>query len=390
MAVSFADHRAPLLAGLVSAVTGTAASLGVVLAAMTAMGANASQTATAVVVATVAYGLLSIVLSWRYRMPISIVWSTPGAALLAAGVGLGLNFSTAVGAFLVSGLLLTLTGLWPTLGRLVGKIPKPIASAMLGGVIFSFCVAPFQASVQYPFIVLPVIAVWLVLYRFKPIWAAPVAIVLGYALIPLQIPLSFANFKLLPDFAFVSPNFDLTAIVSVAIPLYLVTMASQNIPGVAIMGTFDYEVPLRPVLVSTGVSTMVGSFFGVHALNLAAITAALNANEHAHPNPKRRWLASFYGGFFYLLLALLAAPAVSFVLETPRVLILAASGLALLGTMANSLTAAMEQQTLRIPAAISFLVGASGIVAFGIGAAFWALLAGLAVWLVIRPTSRAV
>ncbi len=390
MASSFADHRAPLLAGLVSAVTGTAASLGVVLAAMTAMGASASQTATAVVVSTLAYGLLSIILSWRFKMPISIVWSTPGAALLAAGVGLGLKFETAIGAFLVAGLLITLTGLWPPLGRLVGQIPKPIASAMLAGVIFSFCVAPFQAAVQYPFVVIPVIAVWLLLFRFAPIWAAPVAIVLGYALIPLQIPIEFENLRLLPEFQLLSPQFDLTAIISVAIPLYLVTMASQNIPGVAIMATFDYQVPLKPVLMSTGLTTVFGSFLGVHSLNLAAITAALNANENAHPNPQRRWLASCYGGLFYLVLALLAAPAVSFVLETPRVLILAASGLALLGTMANSLTAAMEQQPLRIPAAVSFLVGASGIVAYGIGAAFWALVAGLLVWFVIRPTTRAV
>ena len=173
-------------------------------------------------------------------------------------------------------------------------------------------------------------------------------------------------------------------------PLYLVTMASQNIPGIAIMGTFGYTVPFRPVLVTTGLTTVFGSFFGGYSLNLAAITAALNANEHAHKDPAKRWLSSVYGGVVYLVLAVLAAPAVAFVLETPRVLILAASGVALFGTIASSLQTATEDANLRLPAVITFLVGASGISAFGIGAAFWALSAGVIVWLWTRPRAARV
>jgi benzoate membrane transport protein len=383
------DHRPPILAGMVAGVTGTTASLGIAVAALTAVGASKGQTATAIVVMVALYGLLSMILAWRFKMPISIVWSTPGAAMLVAAGVLHLNFQTAAGAFFVTGILLAITGFWPALGRLVSSIPKPIANAMLAGVIFNFCVAPFQASVLYPAIVLPVILVWLLLFRFAPIWAAPAAIVLAYSLIAIFMPVDLSQVQLWPALAPVIPVFDWTAVVSIALPLYLVTMASQNIPGIAIMASFGYQIPFRAVLTSTGLTTVLGSLLGGYSLNLAAITAAMNANEHAHPDPKRRWLASFYGGIFYLVLAVLAAPTVAFVLETPHVLILAASGLALLGTLGNSLTEATTNTQLRMPAIVTFLAGASGIAVWGIGAAFWALLAGVGVWLVTKKPQAA-
>lgn len=369
-----------MLAGLVASATGTAASMGVALAALTAVGASNAQTASTIVVMILIYGILSIVLSARYRMPISVVWSTPGAAMLVSAAVLHLQFPVAAGAFLVCGLLLALTGLWPQLGRLVSSIPKPIANAMLAGVIFSFCISPFQAVVQYPAVIVPVLLAWLVLYRFAPLWAAPVAIVLSYGLIAVFMPANLSNAVWFPQIALVPPQFQWQAIVSLALPLYLVTMASQNIPGIAIMHSFGFEVPFKPVLTTTGLATVLSSFFGGFAINLAAITAALNANEHAHAKPERRWLASVWGGVAYVALAILAAPTVAFVLETPRVLILAASGLALLGTMGGALKAITEAEDLRMPAVVAFLVGASGIAPWGIGAAFWALLAGVLVW----------
>jgi benzoate membrane transport protein len=154
-------------------------------------------------------------------------------------------------------------------------------------------------------------------------------------------------------------------------------MASQNVPGIAIMSSFGFKVPFKPVLMSTGAATIAGSFFGGYSLNLAAITAAINANEHAHANPARRWLSSVYGGVAYLVLAVLAAPTVAFILETPRVLILATSGLALFGTIGNAISEATIDVKLRMPAVVTFLVGASGIAIWGIGAAFWALMSGL-------------
>jgi benzoate membrane transport protein len=374
------DLRAPFLAGTVASITGTAASIGVVLSALNALGATPAQVATAVSVMLFLYGALSIILSWRYKQPISIVWSTPGAALLVASGTLGLGFQNAVGAFLVTGLLLTITGLWPALGRLVSSIPKPIASAMLAGVIFPFCTAPFVSIHDYAGIMLPVLVVWLVLYRFATVWAAPVAVTLTFVLIALQLGVQEPTGSWLPDLAFVTPSFNLAAIAGIAVPLYLVTMASQNIPGIAIMKTFDYQVPFKPVLLWTGLATVAGSVFGTFALNLAAITAALNANEQAHKEPSRRWISSTFGGVLYIALAFVVGPLVSMVLSVPRDLILAAAGIALFGTMINSISTAVETVELRLPAIITFLVGASGLALFGVGPGFWALAAGVVVW----------
>jgi len=374
------DLRAPLLAGSVASITGTAASIGVVLSALNALGASQAQISTAVSVMLFLYGSLSIVLSWRYKQPISIVWSTPGAALLVASATLGLGFQNAVFAFFVTGLLLTVTGLWPALGRLVSSIPKPIASAMLAGVIFPFCTAPFVSIHNYATIMIPVLVVWLFLYRFATVWAAPVAVTLTFVLIAVQLGFKSPTGSWLPEIAFITPSFSLAAIAGIAVPLYLVTMASQNIPGIAIMKTFDFQVPFKPVLLWTGIATVLGSFFGTFALNLAAITAALNANEHAHKDPKRRWLASTFGGVLYIALAFVVGPLVAIVLSVPHDLILAAAGIALFGTMINSLTAAVEIVELRLPAIITFLVGASGLAVFGVGPGFWALTAGVIVW----------
>jgi benzoate membrane transport protein len=376
----FADHKAPFLAGTVASITGTAASAGLVLAALTSLGASKGQTASAIFVLIAMYGLLSIGLSMRYKMPISIVWSTPGAALLISSGTLGLPFSSAVGAFIFTGLLLLLTGLWPALGKLVSSIPRPIASAMLAGVIFNFCTAPFKSAAAFPWVVLPAILVWLVLYKYATIWATPAAMVIVFTLTAIDLGISVNPAEILPTVQFVAPTFDFAAIISIGIPLYLVTMASQNIPGIAIMKSFGYEVPFKSVMTATGIAAVFAAFFGGFSMNLAAITAALNANDHAHKNPKRRWLSSVYGGYVYLVIALLAGLTVAFVLQAPRDLVLAAAGIALLGTIVSALSAAVEVVELRLPAMVTFLVTASGLSAFGIGSAFWALLAGLIVW----------
>lgn len=376
--------KAPILAGGVSAITGVAASTGVVLAAMKGLGATNGQILSIVFVATAIYGFLSIVLSLRYKMPISIVWSTPGAAMLVAAGTLNLGFDVAVGSFIMSGVLLTLTGLWPSLGRLVTSIPKPIASAMLAGVIFSFCLAPFQVITSNPWVILPALAVWLGLYRFATIWAAPAAIAVMGIAIAFTVPIPVASFSLIPHVEFTMPQFTLTGLFSIAIPLYLVTMASQNIPGIAIMKSYDYEVPFKPLMVTTGLASLLSAPFGGFAFNHAAITAALNANEHAHPDRSKRYLASVYGGVVYLILALIAVPFIAIVLNVPKELILAMAGIALFATITSALATATEDASLRLPAVIAFLVGASGFSVWGIGSAFWALATGVLVWLVLE------
>jgi benzoate membrane transport protein len=378
MSVDLKEYKAPILAGIVATVTGTLASTGIVLAGLAGVGATPSQAASGICAMLISYGLLSMALSWRYRMPISIVWSTPGAALLASASSLSIGFASAVGAFIVCGILLALTGLWPALGRLVSSIPRSLASAMLAGVIFSFCVSPFLALVDYPTVAIPVIITWIVMYRLAPIWASPVAIVLAFVLIVLTIGIEVDTSALAPRIEFINPQFDIQAMISIAIPLYIVTMASQNVPGIAIMKNFGFDIPFKATLLSTGLVTSVSAFFGGYAQNLAAITAALNADEHAHKDPTKRWVASFSGGVAYLVVAGAASATVAFVLATPRELLLAAAGLALMGTLANALGTAMETLPERIPALITFLITASGIVIFDVGSAFWALVIGLA------------
>jgi benzoate membrane transport protein len=373
--------RSPILAGTVASITGQAASTGVVLAALSALGASQAQIVSVVFVMLLLFGALSIVLSWRYKMPISIVWSTPGAALLVSAGGLGFGFETVVGAFIVASLLIALTGLWPALGRLVSSIPKPIASAMLAGVIFSFCIAPFSAAGKYPLVVLPALAVWLVLYKLAQVWATPISMVVLFGLTAAELNITIPVADILPAAQLVAPQFSLVAIISIGLPLYLVTMASQNIPGIAIMKSFGYEVPFRPVMLATGLGSLVSNLFGGFLTNLAAITAALNANEQAHRDPSKRWIASVSGGVVYLLLALTAGASISFVIQAPREIILAGAGLALFATMMGALSSIVEEPDLRLPAVIAFLVASSGFTAYSIGPAFWALVAGVLVWL---------
>jgi benzoate membrane transport protein len=379
LASKAADLKAPIIAGTVASITGTAATTAIFLSAFVAIGATKSQTVSMVAIMLVFYGSLSILLSWRFKMPLSVVWSTPGAALLAGSSVTGIGFNNAMGGILVCGLLLALTGLWPKLGELVSAIPKSIASAMLAGVIFSFCVAPFAASAQYPMLVLPVIAVWLILYWLAPLWASPVAIVLAFTLIGLNQGLSVSAADWLITVELVQPSFNLASIFTIALPLYLVAMASQNIPGIAIMNSYGYKVPFRASLTTTGLGTVVASFLGGFVMNLAAITAALNANEQAHKDPSKRWIASVSGGVVYWIFAVFTGIAVAFVYQTPRDLLLAASGLALLPTIVNAFNVMVETASERLPAVITFLIASSGVAFFSVGAAFWAILAGLAV-----------
>jgi len=372
------ELKAPIIAGFVASVSGSAATFGIAIAGLLAMGATREQTSTAIFVLLFGYGLLSTVLSYRYKMPISIVWSTPGAAFLAASAGLGLEFEQAIGGFFLSGVLLTITGFWPALARLVQRIPAAIASAMLAGILFTFVISTVRASVDYPLLVLPFVLVWFLLNRISPVWATPITIVLAFGLINAQIGTSWLEgASLFPSFDVVIPAFELVPMFSIGIPLYLITMASQNLPGTAIMKGFGYILPVRAVLGSTGIATVVASFFGGFGMNLAAITAAINANEQAAKDPARRWVASFAGGLVYWLFAIGAGFFAAFVLAVPTELLLAVVGIALLPSFVSAIGVSLEDKELRLPAAITFVVGAAGISVFGIGGAFWALVAGM-------------
>ncbi len=366
----------PVVAGVVTAVVGFASTFAVVLAGLRAVGADERQAASGLLAGCVAAGATAVVLGLRHRIPISIAWSTPGAALLAATGAVDGGFAAAVGAFLVTGALIIAAGLFPALGRAIAAIPRPIAAAMLAGVLLSLCLAPVRALVDVPLLAIPVVLVWAVLSRFARSWAVPAALVTAVVVIALDAPGALRGAAVAPEVALTAPVFTWQALVSLALPLFLVTMASQNVPGMAVLQGYGYTPPLRGILLGTGVATAVAAPFGSHAVNLAAITAALAAGPDAHPDPRRRWIASVTAGIGMITLGLGAGAATSFVLGSPPVLIEAVAGLALLGALGSALASAVAEERGREAAVVTFAVTASGVVVLGVGAAFWGLLAG--------------
>ncbi len=363
-------------AGLVAAVVGFASSFAVVLNGLTSVGASPAQAASGLMAASIAMGLCAIVLSLKLRLPIAIAWSTPGAALLASTAVEG-GFPAAVGAFITAGVLVVLAGLWKPLGRAVAAIPAPLANAMLAGVLLGLCLAPVKAVAQDPLPALAIIGVWAVVGRIKKIFAVPAAALATVAiLVATSGGGSLSAESLLPQPVFVVPVFSFAATVGVAVPLFIVTMASQNIPGYAVMNAHGYKPDFNALLRSTGLFSIAAAPFGGHAVNLAAITAALCASPDAHPDPARRWWASTVAGIAYVAFGLAAGGAAAFVASTKPILIEAVAGLALLGALGGALQGATAQSETREPAVVTFVVAASGLTLFGIGGAFWGLTAG--------------
>jgi benzoate membrane transport protein len=309
---------------------------------------------------------------------LAMAWSTPGAALLVSTGAPDGGFRAAVGAFLVCGALIVLTGLWRALGRLIAAIPPALASAMLAGVLLPICVAPARAVVDIPSVAAPVVIAWALLTRISRPWAAPGAIATAVVAVAIDGPGDLAGVRWLPSLVPVSPVLDPAAVVSIALPLFIVTMASQNIAGMGVLASFGYRPPLTPILTTTGAATLVAAPFGGHAVNLASISGALAAGPDADPDPDRRWIAAATAGAALIALGLCAGVATSLVAASPPVLVDAVAGLALLGALAGALAAALADPDRRDAAVVTFAVSASGITAASISASFWGLVAGLA------------
>jgi benzoate membrane transport protein len=293
------------------------------------------------------------------------------------------GFQAAVGAFLLSGALIVIAGLWRPLGRAVAAIPPSLANAMLAGVLLSLCLAPIHAVAVTPAMALPVILVWAVVWRFWRLYAVPAAVAVMVVLLMFQGPANETVDWLAAPMVMV-PVWSTSAMIGLALPLFLVTMASQNIPGMAVLAVNGYTPPAGPLFRVTGLFTLLAAPFGGHAVNLAAITAALCAGPDAHPDPARRYWAAVVAGATYIVFGLLAGAATSLIAVSPPVLIEAVAGLALLGALGGALMGAMAEADGREAALITFLVTASGLSFFGISGAFWGLLAGGAMRALIR------
>jgi benzoate membrane transport protein len=368
-----------LAAGLLAGFVGFASGFPVFLQGLLAMGASPAQAASGLTAIMVAMGLCGIVLSLSQRMPISVGQSTPGAALLASSPMPAGGFAEAVGAFVAAGALTVLAGLWRPLGRAVAAIPTPVANAMLAGVLLGLCLAPVKAVAAAPVAGLAILLAWAVTARLNRLLAVPAAVLVAALFIALTVTLPAGLFTAavaepLP----MVPRFSTAVLLGIALPLFLVTMASQSIPGIAVLQANGYQPVPGSMFATTGLFTMFAAPFGGHAVNLAPMITALCAGAEAEPDSARRWQAAAWAGLVYLAFGLLAGAATRFAEAAPPVLIQGVAGLALLGAFASAMQAALSDAGQREAAVVTFIVTASGLAVFGISGAFWGLLAGVA------------
>jgi benzoate membrane transport protein len=365
-------------AATVAALVGYASSVAILLAAATALGATPAQTASWLLAISLGKAAGSAFLSWRARMPVVLAWSTPGAALIAATSGI--SFAEGVGAFVVAGLLIAATGLIRPLGSLVARIPDGIAAAMLGGVLLPFCLKGATAAQTLPALVLPMVGVFLIVRLWNPAFAVLAAFATGIVL-ALVTGADLSNLQIVaPMLEPVMPAFRLSVILGLGVPLYLVTMASQNLPGFATLRAAGYEPPVSAALTTTGVISTITAFFGAHTVSMAAITAAICLGPDVHPDRDRRWIVGLVYAFAWMLLGLLSPTVLDLIAALPAEVVAALVALALLSPLTGALSGAFAHPDQRLPAALTVVVTASGMAAFGIGAAFWGLVVGLAVW----------
>ncbi|HEV2559937.1 MAG TPA: benzoate/H(+) symporter BenE family transporter [Microvirga sp.] len=362
---------------VVAALVGFGSTVALIISAAQAVGATPGQTSSWVAALCLCMAGTSGFLSLRHRLPIITAWSTPGAALVAATSGV--TIEAAVGAFLLAGALILATAAFRPVGALIERIPAPVAAAMLAGVIVRFVVAVFESAQGAPLLVLPLVALFLVVRVVSP--ALAVLAVLGAGLAaafgtgtakPIAMESVFANLE------WVAPSFDPAVLVGLGLPLYLVTMASQNLPGFAVLRASGYAaVPTRSILAVTGFASVLSAPFGAHTSNLAAISAAICTGPDTHPDPGKRWMTGpFYAGC-YLLFAIFGGALIALITALPAELIKTVAGLGLMGALAAALGTAMSDEGKRFPAILTLTVTASGFQLLGIGSAFWGLLAGL-------------
>ncbi len=377
-----------LSAGFVAVLVGYTSSAAIIFQAAHSAGASEAQIASWMWALGLGMAFSSITLSLRYRIPILTAWSTPGAALLVTSLA-GVSLPEAIGAFILSGLLIAIIGYAGWFERFMHMIPLPLASAMLAGVLLRFGLDAFVALPAQPVLVGSMFASFLLLKRLLPRYAIPLTLVTGIVVAWLSGLLALDNLVLKwATPTLMMPEWSLPALLGVGIPLFVVTMASQNIPGVAVLKANGYNPPLSPIIGLTGLLSMVLAPLGGYSFNLAAITAAICMSEEVDSDKNRRYWAAVSAGLFYLVAGLLGASITSLFLAFPQALVLAIAGFALIGTIANSLHTAMHDSQEREPALIVFLVTASGITLLGLGSAFWGLVFGLVAryWLLQRKT----
>lgn len=374
------------IAGITTGLVGFLSSFVIVIAMMQNLGATDGQIASGLLVVCFAIGITTLFLSYTSKAPITIAWSTPGAALIAgafaAGEGDSEMLARAMGAFIVAGILLIATGLIKPLANLVSRIPSEIAQAMLAGFLLAYCTEPILVLASEPWLAGPVIVVWLLALWLAPRWAIPAAFVASCVVIALNFNSeAVEGISILPHLEFVMPSIDGAAIVNIALPLYLVTMASQNLPGLAILKAYHYKLPWKRSMVTTGFMSSIIAPLGGLTINLAAISAALSAGSESGVEHLKRWRSAMWSGYTYITIGLFCSAVVVIISAAPSEVFGTLAGLALVGTFAGSVAGAWKNpaEHSRMPAAVTFIIAASGVTIFGIGAAIWSIAGGLIV-----------
>lgn len=367
-----------LSAGFVAVLVGVTSSVALVFQAAQAFGATPAQISSWMWALGWGIGLCCAVPSLLLRKPVMVAWSTPGAAVLAAaGVAGGFSMAEAVGAFIVSAALIALCGFSGWFERVMDRIPAAIAAALLAGVLARFGLQVFESAQTALPLVLSMLLTYVLSRRLWPRYAVMLTLMAGIACAAWQGQMQWSQVEwrlALP--VFTTPSFTWQACISVALPLFVVTMASQNLPGVAVIRTAGYALPVSRLVGTTGIVTLLLAPFGAFGINLAAITAAICMGTEAHADPAKRYTAAVWCGLFYVLLGIFGAVVAGLLAAFPKELVMAIAGLALLGSIGGGLVAALQQDSSREAALITFLVTLSGVVIAGIGSAFWGVVAG--------------
>jgi len=385
----FKDISLPaVIAGFITVLVGFASSAVIVFQAAQTVGADQVEIASWMWALGIGMGVTCIGLSLRYRMPVVTAWSTPGAAMLVVGAST-LPLSDAIGAFVLAALLATVAGFSGVFEKAMRRIPVSLASGMLAGVLLRFGLDVFVSVGTQPLLVLAMLATYLLGRRLLPRYAVIATLLVGVAIAASKGLMHVDQVQLqLARPVFTMPTLSWAAVFGIALPLFIVTMASQNVPGVAVLKASGYDAPVSPVVGWIGAVNMVLAPFGGYALNLAAITAAICMGRDVHEDPARRYTAAVSAGAFYIVIGLFGATVAAVFAAFPKELVAALAGIALLGTIGNSLAVAMREEVEREPALVTFLVTASGLSMAGIGSAFWGLVAGVLCLLLLRTPAR--
>ncbi|GAA1876046.1 benzoate/H(+) symporter BenE family transporter [Myceligenerans crystallogenes] len=376
------------VAGFIAVVVSYSGPMVIILAAAEAGRLSAGQTASWVWAVSIGSGLTCLGLSLWTRQPVITAWSTPGAALLVSSLD-QFTFGEAVAAYLLSALAITVVGLTGIFGKLMATIPAPLVSAMLAGILFSFGVGLFDAVAATPLVPLVVFAAYLAVKRFSARYAVLCALVAGVVAVAATGGFDMAGVRLeiaRPEWT--APEFGWAALVGIGIPMFVVTMASQNATGLGVLQTSGYTPDDRKLVGVTGLVSVLLAPFGSHAINLAAITAAICTGPEAHTDPRKRWPAGVFCGLFYLLIGTFGATLVALFTGLPGELVAAIAGVALLGALMGGLKGAMDDAAHREAALVTLLVTASGLTLFGIGSAFWGLILGILTHVVLTVRRR--